>query len=232
MTKSTILFDLDGTLVDTAHDLIRSLNHTLAEAGLEPFTSDYRGRLVGQGSGVMIRRAFTLRGRSPSEAEFERFHTLFAEHYKATMPGESRPYPGVVAALDVLQAADHRLAICTNKDEALATALLERLGLLHRFAAVAGGDTFGVKKPDGGHLVQTIIQAGGVPEFSVMIGDSSNDIAAAKNAGIASACVAFGYSDVPILELHADAVINGFDELTPEFVDALLTKSTRTGIYK
>lgn len=224
MPELTILFDLDGTLVDTARDLLCSLNHALDLAGLQPFGSDQLGHLVGQGGRVMVQRALALRGRAPSDAEFDTLHRRFTKHYNATIPGESQPYPGAITALTALRLAGHRLAVCTNKDEALARKLLRSLGMSHHFSVVAGGDTFGVKKPDGRHLRQTIAKAGGVSESSIMIGDSSNDVFAAKDAGVICACVSFGYCDLPLPDLNADAVIDSFNDLTPAYVQSLLKK--------
>lgn len=222
MTAPTIVFDLDGTLVDTAPDLVASLNHTIAAADLAPVGYDDLTFLVGQGARAMIARAFALRGAPLEETEIQPLLDRFIEHYMAGMPGDSRPYPGLVEALDRLKAAGFRLAVCTNKMESLAVPLVEKLGLAHHFAAVAGGDTFAVKKPDPGHLTATIEKAGGDPRVAVMIGDSVNDILAARNAGIPSVVVPFGYSDVPVTELGADRQIAHFDELTPAFLSDML----------
>ncbi|MCM2399215.1 phosphoglycolate phosphatase [Rhizobium sp. S95] len=222
MTAPTIVFDLDGTLVDTAPDLVESLNHTIAVANLEPVTYDDLTHLVGQGARVMIARAFALRGAPLSDEELPALLDRFIEHYKANMPGQSRPFPGLIDALDRLTEAGFNLAVCTNKLEALALPLIEKLDMTHYFKAIAGGDTFAVRKPDPGHLTSTIERAGGNPRLAVMVGDSDNDILAARNAAIPSIAVPFGYSHEPIESLGADRLIRHFDELDAALIGELL----------
>jgi len=224
LTAPLVIFDLDGTLIDTAPDLIDSLNHTIAAAGLAPVTFDDLTHLVGQGVRVMIRRAFDLRKTPLDEPTANRLFDRFMEHYEAHMPGKSRPYAGVAECLDRLSAAGMRLAICTNKLEQLALPLIERLGLSDRFAAMTCGDTFSVRKPDARHILGTIERAGGDPAASVMVGDSVNDILAAHNAGVPSIAVSFGYSDVAVETLDPGHVISGYDELTAELVEKLISR--------
>jgi phosphoglycolate phosphatase len=216
------VFDLDGTLIDTAPDLVASLNHTIAAHGLEPLTYADLTHLVGSGARAMIERAFRLRNSPIADGELERMIERFVEHYRAGMPGKSIPYPGLVAALERLADAGARLAVCTNKMEGLARPLLETLGLADRFAAVTGGDTFAVRKPDAGHLLGTIRMAGGEPGRTVMIGDSLNDFKVAANAGVPSIGVPFGYSEVAIDTLNPTVIIRHFDELTPGLVERLV----------
>ncbi|NTC82311.1 HAD-IA family hydrolase [Agrobacterium tumefaciens] len=218
------IFDLDGTLVDTAADLVSSLNHTIAAASLAPVTYDDLTHLVGQGARVMIKRAFALRQVELPEAELEPLYERFIDHYRAEMPGDSRPYPGIVSVLDALSSAGITLAVCTNKTEILAIPLLEKLDLTRYFAAITCGDTFPFRKPDARHILGTIEKAGGDPRRSVMVGDSINDILAAKNAAVPSIGVTFGYSDVPMAELEPDVVIDDFATLTPDLVGRLLTE--------
>lgn len=222
MKAPLVVFDLDGTMIDTHADLIESLNHTITAAGIEPVSYDDLTHLVGQGARVMIRRAFDLRKAPLDDQELEPLFARFIAHYKAGMPGKSLPYPGFVACLDRLVAAGMTAAVCTNKQETLALPLLEGLGLLHRFTAITGGDTFDVRKPDARHLLGTIERAGGDPARSIMIGDSVNDILAAQNAKIPSVAVTFGYSDVPVADLKPTAIIETYEELTPEFVLSLI----------
>ncbi|WP_159948086.1 HAD family hydrolase [Rhizobium sp. 18065] len=222
MTQTTIVFDLDGTLVDTAPDLVASLNHTIAIHDLAPVGYSDLTHLVGQGARVMIARAFALRGVPLDDAQLPALLEHFINHYKSGMPGESRPYPGLVAALERLATEGFTLAVCTNKMEELARPLIDKLGLTHHFAAITGGDTFAVRKPDAGHLTGTIEKAGGNPRRALMIGDSVNDILAARNAGIPSIAVPFGYSDTPIEALGASRIINHFDELTVALVHELV----------
>ncbi|MCF3642777.1 phosphoglycolate phosphatase [Rhizobium sp. TRM95111] len=224
MTASLIVFDLDGTLIDTAADLVASLNHTIGVEGLEPVGFGDLTYLVGHGGQVMIRRAFELRGRTLSEPDLARMLGVFVEHYAAGMPGLSAPYPGLVEAMDRLSAGGHRLAVCTNKLEMLAKRLIQGLGMTTRFAAITGGDTFAVRKPDAGHLLGTVRLAGADPARTVMIGDSRNDMLVARNAGVPSIAVPFGYSDVPVESLEPSHVIAHFDELTPDLVAGLLAR--------
>lgn len=222
MTPALVVFDLDGTLLDTHADLIDSLNHTIASIGLAPVSYDDLTHLVGHGAKVMIERACKLHGHPLTEDESGPLLQRFIAHYSSTMPGHTKPYPGLIAAMDNLKANGFTLAVCTNKLESLARTLIDALGLTHYFAAITGGDTFPVRKPDARHLLGTIEKAGGTPERSIMVGDSFNDIAVAKNAAVASIGVPFGYSDVPIESLEPTRIIQHFDELTPDFADALI----------
>jgi phosphoglycolate phosphatase len=218
VTAPLVVFDLDGTMIDTAPDLIESLNHTIAAADLAPVSYSDLTHLVGQGARVMIRRAFAMRKTELAEDRVEPLLERFLDHYKAHMPGHSRLYDGLIDAFDRLEAAGMRLAVCTNKLEQLALPLLDKMGLSDRFVAITGGDTFTVRKPDARHLLGTIEKAGGDPARSILIGDSINDIMAAKNANVGSIGVTFGYSDVPMESLEPGHVISHFDELTADLV--------------
>ncbi|MBP1857074.1 HAD family hydrolase [Rhizobium herbae] len=225
MSASVVVFDLDGTLVDTAPDLVASLNHAVTQAGLAPVSYEDLTHLVGHGAKAMIERTFTLRGKTLSSGDLDWQMKEFVDFYHGSMPGDSIPYPGVIEAMDRLAAAGYTLAVCTNKLEMLAKSLLDGLDLSPRFAAITGGDTFDVRKPDAQHLLSTIRLAGGVPERSVMIGDSLNDILVARNASVRSIGVPFGYSDVPVESLAPDLVVRHFDELTPELIERLIASA-------
>lgn len=222
MIAPLVVFDLDGTLVDTAPDLVASLNHTIAAHGLEPVGYGDLTHLVGHGARAMIERAFRLRGHPLDESELPPMLDRFIAHYLAGMPGKSRPYPGLVASLDRLLDAGMLLAVCTNKMEGLARPLIEGLGLTGYFAAITGGDTFAVRKPDAAHLLGTVERAGGTAARTIMVGDSLNDFKVAANAGVPSIGVPFGYSDVPIETLGPTTIVAHFDELTPDLVRSLL----------
>lgn len=222
-----VIFDLDGTLIDTGPDLVSSLNHTIAQVGLEPVRFDDLNHLVGQGARTMIARAFALRGAPTTPEQNEKLHDVFLKHYLENMPGESKPFPGLIDAMAALDEAAFAMAVCTNKTEALSVQLLEALGLASRFKAVVGGDSLPYRKPDGRHIHGTIDKAGGHARTAVMVGDSVNDIEAAKDAGIVSIGVPFGYSDVPITELQPTHVLEHFDELTPQLVLDLLAEKVR-----
>nr|WP_247749773.1 MULTISPECIES: HAD family hydrolase [unclassified Rhizobium] len=218
----TVVFDLDGTLVDTAPDLVASLNHTIAALDLQPVGYNDLSYLVGHGAKTMIERACKLGGYDLEEKDMPPLMERFIDFYGKTMPGDSKPYPGLVAALDRLRAEGFALAVCTNKMEALAVTLLQKLRLDHYFATIVGGDTFPVRKPDGQHILGTIDKAGGDATRAIMVGDSINDILAARNAAVPSIAVPFGYSDVEIASLSPNHIIQHYEELTPELVTRLL----------
>lgn len=222
--RPTIVFDLDGTLVDTAPDLVDSLNHCLVDHGLDPAREDDIRHYAGHGARVMLQRAFEAQDRSAdlTDETLAGLLDLFIEHYSANIPGRSRPFPGAVAALDRFMEGGWTMAVCTNKFEGLAVPLLDGLGLKERFAAIAGSDTFGHRKPDPRHLTDTVAAAGGDPRHSLLIGDSRTDIATAKAAGIPVVAVTFGYSDAPVADLDPDRTIDRFDELTPALADELV----------
>lgn len=221
MVAPLAVFDLDGTLIDTAPDLIDSLNHTIDAAGLAPVTYADLTHLVGHGAKAMIERSFALRGHPLDEADYPAMLDRFITHYQGGMPGKGAPYPGVVAAIERLAAAGWKVAVCTNKMEGLARRLIETNGLTHHFAAITGGDTFTVRKPDPAHLFGTVERAGGDPRRTVMIGDSLNDILVARNAGLPSIAVPFGYSDRPVEELQPTRIIIHYDELTVDLLETL-----------
>jgi phosphoglycolate phosphatase len=231
MAAPTIVFDLDGTLVDTAPDLIATLNTILTGAGLPAVTFAAARNMVGGGARHMIERGLAAAPSLPSPAsgrglgwgasEVERLCGEFIDHYAAHIADHSRPFPGVEAALDELARGGCRLAVCTNKLEWLALRLLGALGLADRFAAVCGADTFGVQKPDPAILHGTVARAGGHSDVAIMVGDSITDIAVAHAAGIAVIAVDFGYSETPVAALAPDRIVSSFGEL-PEAVFALL----------
>ncbi|MBB3607681.1 phosphoglycolate phosphatase [Rhizobium sp. BK602] len=222
MKSPLVVFDLDGTLLDTHADLVASLNHTIAALDLPPVSYDDVTHLVGNGAQVMIERACKLHGYTLSPEELPALLQRFIAHYTETMPGATQPYPGLLAAMDALKGQGYKLAVCTNKMEGLARTLLERLGLTHYFEAITGGDTFTVRKPHAEHLIGTIERAGGDLSRTIMIGDSVNDILVARNAGVPSVAVPFGYSDVGVETLGPNRIIYHYDELTPELVEGLL----------
>lgn len=223
MSSPLVIFDLDGTLIHTAPDLMASLNHVMDLNGLEHVTFDDMTWLVGQGAKVMIERAWALHNHPSSPEKLEAAFEAFLVHYADGMPGKSQPYPGLLAALDRLDAAGMQLAVCTNKSEQLALQLLDCLGLTSRFTAITGGDTFEVRKPHGDHILRTIDKAGGEPDNAVMIGDSINDILAAQNASVPAIAVPFGYSDKPVASFNPDIIIEHFDELDAALVTKLIT---------
>ena len=222
MKSPLVVFDLDGTLLDTHADLVASLNHTIAALQLAPVNYGDLTHLVGNGAQVMIERACKLRDYTLAPEELPALLQRFITHYSETMPGLTEPYPGLLAAMDALKSQGYKLAVCTNKMESLARTLLERLNLTHYFEAITGGDTFPVRKPHAEHLIGTVERAGGDISRTVMIGDSVNDILVARNAGVPSIAVPFGYSDVSVETLGPSRIISHYDELTPALVQGLL----------
>jgi phosphoglycolate phosphatase len=219
MDSPLLVFDLDGTLLDTAPDLLAALNAVLAEDGLEPMGREALALRFGHGARALIVEAHRLAGRpGVADTAMEAMVARFIAHYAARVATLTRPFPGAVAAMDRLERAGVRFAVCTNKRAGLAGPLLAELGLAPRFAAVMGGDSLPVRKPDPGHLVGTIAAAGGRPDAAVLVGDSDADVAAARGAGVPVVGVSFGYSPDPIASLGPDAVIDSFDDLDAALV--------------
>ncbi len=215
-----VVFDLDGTLIDTAPDLHAALVAVLAAAGRSGVTIDDVRHMVGDGARALVERGFAATGDPLPPAAVEGAVARFLGHYGAHIADLSRPFPGVDEALTTLSAAGARLGVCTNKPERLSRDLLAATGLAGRFAAVVGGDSLDVRKPDAGHLLGTLARMGAEPAGAVMVGDSANDVAAARAAGLPVVLVSFGYTATPARELGADAVIDGFADL-PEALAGL-----------
>jgi phosphoglycolate phosphatase len=187
--QPTAIFDLDGTLVDSVPDIHAALNRLMAARALPGFTMAQVTGFIGDGVPTLLTRAFAAHGQQPDGGAYAEF----LADYEASAAIHTRPFDGIPAALDSLQASGWRLAVCTNKPEAAARLLLDALGLLGRFAAVGGGDSFPTRKPDPAHLLATLQQAGGDPMMAVMIGDHHNDMAAAAGAGVPAVFVTWGY---------------------------------------
>jgi phosphoglycolate phosphatase len=217
----TIVFDLDGTLVDTAPDLISALNFVLDREGLAPVPLHAARNLIGAGARRLIERALELEGRHASPQDVARLTADFIEYYADHIAEASRPFEGLESALDELSSRGFRFAVCTNKLEWLSKRLLDQLGLSGRFAAICGADTFGVAKPDPAILRETIARAGGEMSSSIMVGDAGTDIGVARRAGVPVIGVSFGYTEVPIAELKPDRLIAHMREL-PSAVEALM----------
>jgi phosphoglycolate phosphatase len=223
MPQPTIAFDLDGTLVDTAPDLVGTLNAVLAREGYGTVAYAEARIMIGGGARHMLARALSRQGVALDPPELDRLFGDFIAHYGAHIADHSYPFPGLDQALDVMAAQGARFAVCTNKLEQLSVRLLQRLGLAGRFAAICGQDTFGMAKPDPELLRQTIARAGGDLANAVMVGDSALDVATARAASVPVIAVDFGYSDVPVPLLKADRAIGHFSEL-PGAVVALLAR--------
>lgn len=217
----TIVFDLDGTLIDTAPDLIHTLNLILTQEGLPAVPYAHARNLIGGGPRILIERALAAEGRNCATEEIDRLYAAFVAYYAEHIADRSRPFPGLDQALDDLSAAGHRLAVCTNKLEWLSLRLLKALNMAQRFAAICGPDTFGVQKPNPEVFRQTVRRAGGEPERAIMIGDSRTDIHTGRAAHVPVIAVDFGYTDVPIASLQPDRIISAFSELPTAISDLL-----------
>ena len=224
MVSPLIVFDLDGTLVDTAPDLVATLNVIFAREDLPPVEYSAARNMVGGGARVMIERGLAAKGRNLPAADVDRMVRDFIAHYSDHIADHSRPFPEVEAALDALAALGYRFAICTNKLEWLSVRLLDTLGLSARFEVVCGADTFGIGKPNPDFLRRTIAQARGDPATAVMVGDSIMDIGTARAAGVPVIAVDFGYTETPVAELGPDCVISRYSDL-PAAVSGLLGAS-------
>jgi phosphoglycolate phosphatase len=209
----TVVFDLDGTLVDTAPDLINALNFVLGREGLPPVALHSARNMIGAGARKLIERGLEVDGREASPADLARLTDDFISYYAEHIADASRPFDGLERALDDLTKLGCRFAVCTNKLEWLSKRLLDRLNLSSRFSAICGADTFGVAKPDPAILRQTVARAGGQLSSTIMVGDAGPDIGVARRAGVPVIGVSFGYTDVPVASLKPDRVIDHMSEL-------------------
>ncbi len=226
MTSPIVVFDLDGTLVDTAPDLINALNFVLDREGMPPVPLHSARNMIGAGARKLIERGLELEGRVIGPEDIARLTGDFIDHYAAHIADASRPFEGLESALDDLAARGYRFAVCTNKLEWLSKLLLDRLGLSSRFSAICGADTFGISKPDPAILRQTVARAGGELSSAIMVGDAGPDIGVARRAGVPVIGVEFGYTDVPIADLKPDRLIGHMRQL-PAAVESL-TSSKHT----
>jgi phosphoglycolate phosphatase len=224
----TIVFDLDGTLVESAPDLVATLNVLLAQEGVASLPLAEARDMIGQGARALLAKGFAASGIAVEEPRLSELFDRFIAHYRDHIADASRAFPGVEAALDALHHAGARLAVCTNKRTDLSLALLSALGLADRFAAIVGPDLAGAAKPDPRHLLAAIERAGGRPDRALMVGDSASDAGAARAAGVPLILVSFGYTPVPARELGADVLIDHFDELVGAC--ARLTRSWPTAM--
>lgn len=211
-TFSAVIFDLDGTLIHSLPDLTVAINAVLAEQGLAPLAESDVGPMVGDGAGMLVSRAFAARGGLPTP-EVAPYLARFLGHYEPNATALTRPWDGVVQALTALKARGMTLAVCTNKPSAATHAILKDLGLDDFFAVVVGGDDAPALKPDPSHVNAVLDRLGVSHDDAVFVGDSINDVLAAKGARVRCILVGFGYSKVPPHELGADLVIDHFSEL-------------------
>jgi phosphoglycolate phosphatase len=215
LADATIVFDLDGTLVDTAPDLVRALNETMDLEGLPRAKLETVRLMVGQGARMLIERSAALHGVSFSGDRLDQLTNEFIGFYRADIARDSKPFPGALDAMDALAALGAKFAICTNKRTDLSIQLIDALGLGERFSAIVGADAVAQRKPHPDHYRAAVTRAGGVVRRSVMIGDTAADVGAARAAGAPVVVVGFGYCDIGAEKLGADVLIHRFSELAP-----------------
>lgn len=214
MPLPTIVFDLDGTLVETAPDLVDTLNYVFAREGIPPVPFEEARTFVGHGARAMITRGLDAEGRKVTPEVLDKLFNDFVDYYTAHVADRSYPFPGVVEALDALSERGYRLAVCTNKFEKQSLLLLDALKMTRRFAAIVGQDTYKIAKPDPEVLRRTILAAGGDPSHAIMIGDSETDILTARAAELPVIAVDFGYSLAPVSDYGPDRLISHFAQLS------------------
>ncbi len=213
LARHALVFDLDGTLVDTAPDLCATLNWVLAREGRPPVALTEMRRMIGEGARRMIERGFEVSGPVPPEADMKRLFANYIDHYRAHICVDSRLFPGVRETLEALAANGAVLGVCTNKSTDLSLSLLEKLEIDGLFRAIVGPDAVSAKKPDPAHVLETIEALGATADEAVMIGDSETDVKAAKAAGVPVVAVSFGYAGSDPAELGADALLDDFADL-------------------
>lgn len=219
--QHTLVFDLDGTLAETAPDIMGTLNHLLQLEGLAPLPLARARELVGAGAKALLQRGFAVSGRPLPEDKLEALFEAFLPHYFDHIADTSHLFEGAEAAIETLRSRGFRLAVCTNKPQRHSHELLKRLGVHGHFSAIAGRDSFPFFKPDARHLTETIRMAGGDARRAIMVGDSRTDVDTARNANIPVIGVTFGYTDIPIEQLKPDRVVAHFDALEAAIEDMI-----------
>jgi len=213
MTIDTVIFDLDGTLVHTAPDLLRATNHVLAGQGRRAIELDDIIETVSYGAKAMIKRGIELTGEPVDQPQLDVLFMRFIDFYINNIAVDSKPFDGCVDLLEKCQARGMKLGVCTNKMETLAVKLLAELDMLKYFAAIIGLDTINIAKPDPAPYRETVKRIGGNIHNSIMVGDSKTDILTAKAANVPVIALTFGYSDEPIETLGADYVLDHYNEM-------------------
>jgi phosphoglycolate phosphatase len=211
--RGTIVFDLDGTLVDSAPDLADALDELLIENGLEPLGLAAARKLIGHGISNLVRKGLAVRKQELSREALAQAVTRFQHHYAKRLPAKATAYPGASQCLSKLAADGWRLAVCTNKLESFSRAILKGLDLEHFFAVVAGRDTFGVAKPDPQHLLRTLPANRSASYQAIMVGDSEVDVETAKAARMPIIAVTFGYAKTPLVDLAPDALVDSYADI-------------------
>ena len=213
MTIKAVVFDLDGTLVDTAPDLMAATNHVLSMLKRRPITMPEVRAFVGRGARKLIERGVAATGDAIDEASLTYYHAEFLRHYEGHTADRSEIFPGVVALLKRLADSGIKAGVCTNKPEGLSRLLLDTLDLSRFLVTIVGPDTIGIAKPDAAPYLETVKRLGVAPPDSIMIGDSEIDILTARAAGVPIVAVSFGYTPRPIAEYGPAFIVANFDEV-------------------
>lgn len=220
-----IIFDLDGTLVDSAPDLLAAANRLLAALGRSTLDLAAIKGMIGDGVRRLVERALAATGEVPAGRALDDAVGQFYEFYLEAPSVLTRPYPGAVSALEELHRRGIVLGVCTNKPAQAAQAILQDLGFSPFLSGLSGGDSAGVRKPDPGHVLDAVARINGEATSAVMVGDNEHDIHAGKAAGLLmTIAVTHGYAHVPHEQLGADRLIDGFDELVPALEQAGLLR--------
>ena len=218
----TIAFDLDGTLVDSAPDLIGTLNRMLVEEGLPPVPMESASTLIGSGARALLVHGFEAAGAPVEGAKSDELFERFLVDYAAHIADGSQPFEGVVETLEWLSERGAILVVATNKRSDLSELLLGKLDLTRHFAAIVGPDRVSARKPSGAHLKEAVVIAGGDPERSIMVGDAAPDADAAKDAGMPCILTTFGFTPMPVEDLGGDVLIDAFEDVE-EAIDGILS---------
>lgn len=209
----TIAFDLDGTLVETAPDLIGTLNRMLSARDIPQMPVESAQHLVGHGALALLRHGFQEAGAPWDEADAPALLEEFLADYIQNIAEFSRPYDGVIETLERLAARGAVLCVATNKRTDLSVALIAALDMTRHFAVICGPDLVSARKPDGAHIREAVSMSGGDPARAIMIGDGAPDVQAARSAGVPSVVVSFGYTPIPPKDLGGDVLVDHFDQV-------------------
>jgi phosphoglycolate phosphatase len=221
MPGPALVFDLDGTLVDTAPDLLAALNTVLVREGRRNVDVADLRHLVGHGARAMLAEAMKMTGDAAEPARLEGLMDQFIAHYRLNIAAESRPFPGVVETLEKLNAEGARMGVLSNKPQELTELLMPALDLSRFFRAIHGAGRLEIVKPDARVFHHVIEEMGGAGDGAIMIGDSATDVATARAAGVPVIVLTYGYTPIPARDLGADRVTDDFTDV-PRLVKELL----------
>lgn len=224
---SAIVWDLDGTLVDSAPDLASALNAVLDKRGFAGHSLSTVRTMIGDGAAQLVERGFNATGIRLDAGQLDELVSLFMQEYVACATDLTRPYPLVVDVLEQIREMNVPMGVCTNKPEAISRQILDELGLSGYFSSVVGGDTTSTRKPDPQPLLTCIRELATEPHASLMIGDSAVDVNAAHAAGVSIGLVPWGYRSAPVEELGADFILYDLAAL-PELIRVTKPELQRT----